>query len=348
MFGRSMARQNDLRFMRTRLQRWAEHHVGARARVTSLERMPGHSSITLAFDVTGGEEVERLVMRMVPPGVPRRGSTDVLRQVPLLKLMEAHGVPVPRVRWWSADHAWFEVEYLIVDRVAGATLGDVFAEGGAPRPAADPQRLFAQAVDALAAIHDADWSVALRGWDTPLTLVEEIDRWVPLLRRAQEIGRPEWLEAGLRVRGLLHASRPPDPPPGVVHGDFYSNNWMFDGARLSAVLDWESAFLGPRPLDLGWLCMMYDADSWSPGRRPDLRWTPPIDSFIATYRDRARRDPADLDWYRALAGYRLAALTVHYLRLHVSGRRVDDVWPGMGESVPAMLARAEDLLTSLA
>lgn len=342
-----MRRQDDLTHMTRRLRRWAVAHVGPTAEVASVQRLPGHSSITLAFDVRDGGRLERLVLRVVPAGVPRRGSTDVLRQVPLLRLMEAEAVPVPRVRWAGEDPSWFGVEYLIVDRVAGETLGDLFGAGGAPRPAGEPGRLFTHALDALAAIHGADWRTALRGWDRPRDLDHEIDRWVPLLRKAADpraVDRGAWLDAGLRVRARLQATRPVEPVPGVVHGDFYSNNWMFDGGRLSAVLDWETAVIGARELDIGWLCMMYDPAGWAPERRPDLAWTPGPGFLIDGYRERTGREVPDIDWYRALAGYRLAALTSHYLSLHVTGKRVDDVWPGMGESVPAMLARAEALL----
>ena len=318
------------------LQRWAEHHIGPEAAVVAMERMPGHSSVTIGFDVAAGARLERLVLRVVPPGVPRRGSTDVLRQVPLLRLMAAHGVPVPSLRWWDDDPSWFGVEYLIVERVAGATLGDVFSVDGAPPPDADPRLLFGQAIDALTAIHATGWREALRGWDEPLSLAEEVDRWEGLLRRADD---PAWVRDGLRARDLLHASAPEEPRPGIVHGDFYSNNWMFDGARLTAVLDWESAFLGPQLLDLGWTCMMIDPPSWVPARRPDLRWTPPVEDLIERY----GAPHAHVRWYRALAGYRMAALTAHYLRLHRSGRRTDAVWEFIAESVPAMLDRAAEL-----
>jgi aminoglycoside phosphotransferase (APT) family kinase protein len=318
------------------LQRWANHHIGPAASVVAVERMPGHSSITVAFDVAAGARLERLVMRTVPPGVPRRGSTDVLRQVPLLEAMAARGVPVPALRWWGDDPRWFGTDYLIVDRVAGATLGDVFSVDGAPPPGADPHALFGQAIDALTAIHATDWRQALHGWDEPLTLAEEVDRWEVLLRRADD---PGWVRDGLRVRDLLRASAPHEPRPGVVHGDFYSNNWMFDGARLSAVLDWESAFLGPQLLDLGWTCMMVDPPSWAAARRPDLRWTPPVDALVERYGARG----GEIRWYRALAGYRMAALSAHYLRLHRSGRRPDAVWELIAESVPPMLDRAAEL-----
>jgi aminoglycoside phosphotransferase (APT) family kinase protein len=324
---------------REQLQRWTSHHVGPDAAVIAVERMPGHSSVTIAFDVVADRRVERLVLRVVPPAVPRRGSTDVLRQVPLLNLMAARSVPVPSLRWWSHDRRWFGVEYLIVDRVPGATLGDVFSDDGAPRPAADPGALYGQAIDALRAIHAPDGQQALHGWGEPLSLSEEVDRWEVLLRRADD---PAWVRIGLRLRDRLRASMPDESQCGVVHGDFYSNNWMFDGVRLTAVLDWESAFLGPQLLDLGWTCMMIDPPSWAPARRPDLRWTPPVDDLIARY----GAPRADMRWYRALAAYRMVALTAHYLRLHRNGRRPDAVWEIIAESVPPMLDRAAELASA--
>jgi aminoglycoside phosphotransferase (APT) family kinase protein len=41
----------------------------------------------------------------------------------------------------------------------------------------------------------------------------------------------------------------------LVHGDFRFGNWMFQGERMAAVLDWERASLGDPMQDLGFLCM---------------------------------------------------------------------------------------------
>ena len=51
-----------------------------------------------------------------------------------------------------------------------------------------------------------------------------------------------------------------------------------------------------------------------------------------------------LPWFRALAGYRLACLTAHYLRLHQLGRRHDPVWEVFGDGFRPMLSRAHQLL----
>jgi aminoglycoside phosphotransferase (APT) family kinase protein len=129
----------------------------------------------------------------------------------------------------------------------------------------------------------------------------------------------------------------------VVHNDFYSNNWMFDGPRLTGVLDWEGTFIGAPLLDLGWACMMYDPPSWSPAHRERIRWAPPADGIAGAYELAAGTVATDQAWYRAFAGYRLSSLTAYYLDLHRRGRRTDAIWENLAESVPFMLDRAAEL-----
>jgi aminoglycoside phosphotransferase (APT) family kinase protein len=51
----------------------------------------------------------------------------------------------------------------------------------------------------------------------------------------------------------------------LVHGDFRFGNWIFQGEKLAAVLDWERAAVGDPMQDLGFLCMPLARQ-----RRPDL------------------------------------------------------------------------------
>ena len=329
-----------------RLQRWVEAHYGPRAAATSVARLPGHAGTTVAFAVTPAGDAasaDRLVVRLPPAGVRRQGTTDVLRQVPLLQVMERHGVPVPRVRWWGDDERWFGVPFLIVDFVAGATLGgDLFVLDDGPTPnGPTAAEAFGRAVDALAAIHRVDWERELAGWDRPRPLAEEIDQWVPILDKALD---PTWAARGHELRAALHASAPPEPEPGVVHADYYTNNWLFSEGRLVAVLDWEATFVGPRLLDLGWLSMMYDPQSWAPRHATRMAWSPPPEFLAARYEAASGSSTDHLGWYRALAGYRLACLTAHYYRLHRTGRRPDPVWEVFAESVPFMMRRASQLV----
>jgi aminoglycoside phosphotransferase (APT) family kinase protein len=134
----------------------------------------------------------------------------------------------------------------------------------------------------------------------------------------------------------LRAGVPEVGAPGLVHGDYYANNWMVADGRLVAVLDWEGAHRGDGRVDIGWIAMMYDRASWHPELRPDIAEAPEPKELVA----RCGAPVPDVAWFRALAGLRLAALTAHYLHMHRSGQRPDATWEGFGRSVPHMLARA--------
>ena len=57
---------------------------------------------------------------------------------------------------------------------------------------------------------------------------------------------------------------PPPPPPtetvtGLVHGDYRIGNMLIDGGRVSAILDWELAYMGDVRFDLGYIATDYMA-----------------------------------------------------------------------------------------
>jgi aminoglycoside phosphotransferase (APT) family kinase protein len=277
--------------------------------------------------------------------VRRKGNTDVLRQVPLLEALAAEGVPVPAVRWWGDDERWFGVPYMMVERLPGRSL-NVFAPDGSffDLSPGGVERLFRQAVEALVAVHRLDWRSKLPGWDKPRSLEDEIAAWEPILLKGTD---DDWIRRGLELRDALLATRPAEPEPGVLHGDFYCNNWVVDAeGRLRALVDWEISAIGPNLVDLGWLCMMNDLDSWGPAQRERLGWVPPVDDIIALYESAAGHTVPDVDWYRALAGYRLGAITSLNVHLHRSGRRPDPVWDVMAESHPYRVGRALELAQS--
>jgi aminoglycoside phosphotransferase (APT) family kinase protein len=65
------------------------------------------------------------------------------------------------------------------------------------------------------------------------------------LRREQ--GASDLLRA---AEAVVAAIRPDDSRTGLVHGDLWHGNTLWDGARLTAVLDWDCAGGGPAGIDL--------------------------------------------------------------------------------------------------
>jgi aminoglycoside phosphotransferase (APT) family kinase protein len=316
---------------------WARAHFGPAAQVTDIARMPGHSSFTFGFRVHADGATHRLVLR-TPANRSRRQEAALVRQLPLLRMLTGHGLPVPSVRDGGTDPTWFGGPYTIVDHLPGATWGDVLADTEPTGPA-DRKGLFEQAVDTLASVHAVDIRTELPDWGESLRGPELADRWRDMLER---YGDDESARRGRDVHRALHR-RLPKHVEGLVHGDFYSNNWLFDGTRLSAVLDWEAAQIGPPAADLGWLAMMYDPDSWDVTCRPDLALSPTPEELLARYQAVTGSTVADVRWYWALAGFRLAALTAYFVAHHRDGRRPDPVWERINRSAPHLLARARQL-----
>lgn len=326
-----------------RLDKWSRSVHGSAACVKNVRSLGGHSGVTIGFDViVAGKTVEKLVLKISPAGVRRQNNFDVLRQVPLLKVLERHGVRAPQVRYWSDDEVALGAPYLMMSHVAGGAMPDLFGPD-AGKGVVDAGRQFGEAIDTLVDIHAVDPS-ELRDWNAVRLAPAEIEHWVQVLNKSDD---PAWIRQGLAVRDMLQKSLPDDIPLGIVHGDFYSNNWIFDPrGSFAGVVDWEAASLGPKLIDLGWMCMMYDVASWGPMRRRTMGWHPGPDDFIARYAQRTGTDLADIDWYRALASYRLACITAYYLERHRSGKRHDPIWEVFGESFPYLLSRASSLLSS--
>jgi aminoglycoside phosphotransferase (APT) family kinase protein len=320
------------------VQAWAIEHYGPDSTVEDLRPMPGHAGISFGFDVVAGGRRDPLVVRVPPRGVRRQGNTDVLRQVPVLQAAQAEGVPVAPVRWWSADERWFGSPFFMVERLAGSSV-DSWEPADVERSAS--RSLFRQAIEALVAIHRVRWRTLLPDWSQPRTLDEEIRAWEPILVKGEN---PEWISRGLKLRDALLAHRPPEPDPGLVHGDFYSNNWVWDGGRLLAVVDWEISAIGPSLLDIGWLCMMYDQESWGPTRHAVMGWSPCPDEIAALYQEISGSPVPDLGWYRALAAWRLGSITALNYRLHRDGRRPDETWELLAEAFIPMIDQAHRLL----
>ena len=280
------------------------------------------------------------MLKIPPTGVNRKNNFDVLRQVPLLRVLNARGVPAPQVRWWSDDEGAFGAPYLVMSRLKGGPIPDLFGPD-AGRGVVAAEKQFRDAVNGLVKLHSIDAMHELADWNAVRLLPDEIDHWVEVLHKSRD---PEWIRQGMAVRELLHRFSPRHCAVGIVHGDFYSNNWIYDDGEFTGIVDWEGASIGPVLLDVGWLCTMYDKASWGPMRRSSMDWHPGPDALLEAYAGRSTIDLTDIGYYRALAGYRLACITAYYFERHRSGKRPNPAWEVLGDGFPFMLERASTLL----
>jgi aminoglycoside phosphotransferase (APT) family kinase protein len=106
------------------------------------------------------------------------------------------------------------------------------------------------------------------------------------MRREQ--GAPDLLRA---AEAAVAATRPDDDQLGLVHGDLWYGNTLWDDGRLTAVLDWDCAGVGPAGIDLGSL-------------RCDAAWchgTEAAGHILRGWEAEAGRPASDVPYWDAIA-----------------------------------------------
>ena len=327
------------------LARFVDGTCGPGSTAENLRVMEaGHAGLTFGFDLVGpGPEQRRgLVLKLAPPGVRRSGNTDVYKQAPLLRALHAAGLPAPDVPYADAGESWFGTPFIMMERLAGQPFFVWQPDPSFDRSAAAVAPLYAQTIDAMAAFHRFDWRRHLPDWEAPRALVDEILRWDAVLAKSP---RADWIASGRAVRERLLATRPDGAPIGLVHGDCQPGNALFDGGRLTGLIDWELASIGSRRIDVGWMMMLADRSSWTDDWYPICPMSPA--QVAARYAAAMGEAADDLPWYQAYAGYRLGAISGLNVHLHRSGRRPDATWERFALAIEPMFARAAALLDRL-
>lgn len=89
------------------------------------------------------------------------------------------------------------------------------------------------------------------------------------------------------MRAYLLARRPPPSPPCFCHGDFHYANLLWEGGRLSGILDFELAGMGDPSRDIAWALLRRPGQAFldTPGQ---------IDRFLDGY---GNCDRAAVRWW---------------------------------------------------
>ena len=243
--------------LREGLARWAAAHPGlvpggiGAAGIVSVEHAGGGmANETVLVDV--GPTGPGLVVRL-PPLEPTFPDYDLAPQAMVQNAAAAAGVPAPAPAVVERDPAWVGAPFLVMPRVEGDIPG--------PAPVFDPyvseagpelqRRMYDGLLDTVAAIHAVPWEEAgLRGVLPGCSARDALARWAAYL---------EWSSHGEPLPALAAALEwcgrhvPGERATVLLWGDVRLGNLVFDPERrVTAVLDWDLAGLGPPEMDLGW------------------------------------------------------------------------------------------------
>lgn len=330
--------------IRERLRAFVRARTGdSGAEVGDLTSLPGHAGQSYGFVLEyrhGGQRIsEQLVLRIAPEGVRIAGTADVVRQARIMVSLADTPVPVPPMKWFGDEPEWFGRPYFI----AAFITGDKLALGDHEFDALEQRRLGALTIRTMAALHAVPWEPRRAVWGEPLTLADEMARLDTLLERPTL--EPAMVGRAPELRARLHASLPPAPSLGCVHGDLNWTNCLYENGALRAVIDWELAQIGAVLIDLGWICLFSDRLTWV---KQDLipRFGASPDELVAIYREHttARVSDRDVGWFRAFACYRFGVITAFNVMLHRRGKRHDPMWEDIALTGPRFFERGLELL----
>jgi aminoglycoside phosphotransferase (APT) family kinase protein len=319
-------------------------NAGDPVEVRELEQLEGgwsrHSYLAVVVDADGSQR--RVIVRVRPADTVL--DSDLEAEFRTYRLLGEHPLPTPRVYGCeSAEDTPFGGPFFTME----------FRPGSAPNVWRAPDRAELEAdwngdrgvaadfVDTLATVHQLPVE-SLSGVLDTRDFAASVDRWQELYERVRLVRDPIFEEAYAWVR-----SRAPEPvAPRLVHGDYRIGNCLIDGGRISAVIDWELAYIGDPRFDLGYLSQPYEAGKFTlPGSSllgavADREWL--LDRY--EQRTGAPVDREVVRTYGALGALMLAAIMSVGIR-HYAGGGTDDirlawsrfVFPGLRQDLVAAM-----------
>jgi aminoglycoside phosphotransferase (APT) family kinase protein len=304
----------------------------------------GRSNLT--YVVTDG--ASEFVLRRPPLGHVLATAHDMVREYTVISALAPTDVPVPAALLLCTDESVLGAPFYLMEKVDGAVLRTRHQAEGLPE--ADRHEIAYAMIDTLAALHAVDpYAVGLGEFGHPDGfLARQVRRWSGQLDRS----RSRELPAAETLRDALAASVPSSPKPAIVHGDYRLDNLLVDPAarRVNAVIDWEMATLGDPLTDLGLLITYWevlgerDANPIADAIGPTAGF-PSGRALLDRYAGRSPVDLSALEWYIALACYKLAVILEGIHFRYKQGKTVGAGFDRIGEMVPPLLDTGIDALT---
>jgi aminoglycoside phosphotransferase (APT) family kinase protein len=333
--------------MTEQLAHWLDARLGWRGDL-SMQRFGGGNSNQTYLLRCGGNEC---VLRRPPHDPLSPSAHSVAREHRLLSALNDTPVRAPRAVALCEDASVIGAPFVLMEMITDAVpLTDTLPEPYGDDTAATLASIGDEAVDALAELHTVDWRAAgLHDFGRPENFLE---RQVPRWRRQYESYQCRELPRFAQVAAWLESHRPHDQPPdqfpAILHGDMHLDNSLYDAHRplLRAIVDWEMATIGDPLLDLGLLLGFWGPRPIDPCAIPEVQAitrtpaAPTRAHLTERYAQSTGRDVQHIDWYIALALWKLAAIVEGAYAQHLDGRLRTPYTQRLEHDVPLLLEEA--------
>jgi aminoglycoside phosphotransferase (APT) family kinase protein len=190
---------------------------------------------------------QRLVLRTdALTGVP--SSLGRLEEFAVLRAAFSAGVTVPQPLFACGDAAVVGKPFLVMRRVAGSAAGrPITLDPSLEAVRSALAERLGRELARLQTIRPPRADLAfLSPYDGPAGQIAEFRAYLDRHPNPRPV-----LEWALR---WAETHRPDPLPPVLCHRDFRTGNYLLDGIKLSAILDWEFAGWGDPDEDIGWFC----------------------------------------------------------------------------------------------
>ncbi|HEX7775786.1 MAG TPA: phosphotransferase family protein [Parvibaculum sp.] len=231
-------------------------------------KMPQASNVEVAglSRIHGGASRETYRLRASwQEGGQRRERALILRRDPVASLIETErdleynayrafhptGLPVPEPLYLETDLKWLDRPFFVMEQIEGCAAGSAF---NADPYGAHREKIGRQFWTHLGKIAGADPKAigftGGRAVEPDKSWLHELEKWEKVIDEDELIPQPI---ARAAIRWMKRNPPPRSPKISVVHGDYRTGNFLFNGeGEIRAILDWEMCHLGDPLEDVAW------------------------------------------------------------------------------------------------
>ncbi len=210
--------------------RWAEEVLGAS--ITRVEPLGGGtaSAVHLVKAEAGAAGREAVLRRYVRPEVVAEEPDIAEREGRALRFVERLEIPTPRLLAVDADGSAADAPALLMDRLPGRVEWSP----------TDMRRWLQRLAEPLPIIHAA-----------PLPPPGAVPPYSGYTQQSYD--PPAWAtRPGVWTRAVEIFHGPSlDPAAAFIHRDYHPGNVLWRAGRVTGIVDWASASMGPPSVDVG-------------------------------------------------------------------------------------------------
>jgi len=294
----------------------------------------GHANLT--YVVRSGDL--ELVLRRSPLGEVAPGSHDMAREHKVLAALHQSYPQAPQAFHYCSDASILGKPFFVMERRTGTVVRGRWPEslpGGLQRTVAE------SFVHSIGALHQVAFEpLGLADLGRPDGFVgRQVAGWTDRWNRARDEPSPD-ME---RLAIALADGNPAPQRASIIHNDFKLDNTMVDDAgHIVAVFDWDMSTIGDPLVDLGTTLSYWEGpDEVAVVVPPDgqvLGGVLSADEIVARYEQHTGLDCSNINWYRALASFRIAVILQQIYIRYVRGQTTDERFASLGAVVGPIAA----------